>query len=878
VKITVFTRYIDKFSLNLGIINLKTLRFAYMNTSLVNPQIVDLLSRITGQKLTQRELTPSVIFLANLVTILLGVIFVDGVVADEEKQRLLTTLYRFSTPESGVRQLTHLMIKGVKENQLYKKVNNLVTVNIPLSDSEKLLLIGFGYEMSAADGEMDSREKQYLEIIAKKLEINQKHLAVLEAGFTNQNIVDSIALDEVQFLLNPSQFHNLGSLFIKAASDMLATLPAKPENKVTKRTIKSYDELKKFQKHQKELDYFCFRLFQIVEDCQERGFLAYTLIDEVGKVSKQLQSQSFRLAVVGEFSKGKSTLLNALLGEEIQPVREIPCSGAVTVLKYGTQKRVVCRYKDGREEEIPFNDYQQKATISEDAALGCLSDELANNEIEEIVFEHPNLELCSSGVEIIDSPGLNEHPERTAITQRIIKDTDAAIFLTNVSCSLTQGERDLLQDLKIQLNHGKENEPANNLFVVGNFMDLVQTEKGREQVQQRIKRFVQGENPLIIGENRIHFISAQSALKAFVQGNEDEYSKSFDNFTRSIENFLINERGVIKNNRSVADIGYLVQNILNGLEQAEEILDGKVNISEAEKQKIFEQIGEASGREVKIRLIASQLIEQVIEEAAESWDEWREKLGDRMAAKSQKWYSEHSPVWSQDKLIKDYTNQFIRDLSKEIDDWGNKQLKDVILQNNLKILNANIEYELDAIQSNFKNIEQQINAKFSEQLQLSINGITDDFMGLGGLGGGIGIGGALAAGLIVFTGIGFVAIIIASLAATIAGSFGLGMFDVDGLHDQIKFKIFETGFQKFDESIDKLSDKLDEITTSVFDTKVESASRVISQAIALYENLIEQHEQAHKETVKEQQRKKAWICEKRQEIEKIKNDIEAILQ
>ncbi len=849
-----------------------------MDTSLVNPQLVDLLSRITGQKLTQRELTPPIIFLANLVTILLGVILVDGIVAEEEKQRLLTTLYRFSTPESGVRQLTHLMIKGIKENQIYKKVNDLLTVSIPLSDSEKLLLIGFGYEMSAADGEMDFREKQYLEIVAKKLGINQKHLAVLEAKFNNQNIVDSIALDEVRFLLDPSQFQNLDLMFVKAASDMLATLPGKLENKVTKRTKKSYERLKRFQKHHKELDYFCYRLFQIVQDCQERGFLAYTLIDEVGKVSKQLQSQSFRLAVVGEFSQGKSTLLNALLGEEIQPVREIPCSGAVTVLKYGIQKRVICRYKDGREEEIPFSEYQLKATISEDAALGCLSDELAHSDIEEIIFEHPDLELCSSGVEIIDSPGLNEHAERTAITQRILKDTDAVIFLTNASRSLTQGERDLLQDLKIQLNHGKENEPANNLFVVGNFMDLVRTEKGREQVQERIKRFVQRENPLITGENRIHFISAQAALDAFLQGNEDEYSKSFDNFTQSVENFLINERGVIKNNRSVADIGYLVQKTLNGLEQAEQILDGKVNISEAEKLKIFEQIGEASGRDVRIRLVASQLIEQVIEEAAESWDKWREGLGDRMAEKSQRWSSEHSPVWSQNELIKDYTNQFVKDLSKEIDEWGNTELKDVILQNNLKILDTRIEYELDAIQSEFKNIEQQVKADFSEQLQISIDGIQDDSMGLGGLNRGLGMGGTLAVGLLAFTGIGFIGIIIASLAATIAGSFGLGMFDVDGLHDKIKMKIFEIGFQKFDESIDKVSEKLHEITHSVFDTKVESASRVIAQAIALYENLIEQHEQAHKETVEEHQTQKAWISEKRQEIEKVKNDIEAILQ
>ncbi|MFN5872500.1 MAG: dynamin family protein, partial [Aphanizomenon sp.] len=86
-----------------------------MNTSRVTSETVDLLSRITGQKLSQRDITPQVLFLASLVTVLMGVIFVDGTVEEQEKQRLLKILYRFSLPESDVRRLTHLMIKGVKE-------------------------------------------------------------------------------------------------------------------------------------------------------------------------------------------------------------------------------------------------------------------------------------------------------------------------------------------------------------------------------------------------------------------------------------------------------------------------------------------------------------------------------------------------------------------------------------------------------------------------------------------------------------------------------------------------------------------------------------------------------------------------------------------
>ncbi|MEH2000469.1 MAG: dynamin family protein [Nostoc sp.] len=849
-----------------------------MDTSLASSKTVELLSQIIGQKLTQKNLTPPVIFLANLVTVLLGVIFVDGTVAESEKQRLLTTLYRFSIPESDVRKLTHLMIKGVKENQVYKQINNLLSLAAPLSESEKLLLIGFGYEMSAVDGEIDSSEKKYLEIVAKHLGIKPQHLVVLEAGFTHQTNVELIALDEVHFLLNLARFQELDIIFVKAASDMLAVLPAKPEHKITKlhRNV-SYGELKKFQEYRTQLDNCCYQLFQIIQDCTNRGFLPHTLIEELGKVSQKIQSQRFRLSVLGEFSQGKSTLLNALLGEEIQPVREIPCSGIVTVLKYGIKKRVVCRYKDGQEEEIPFEQYQLKATISEDAALGCLSDELAHNEIDEIVFEHPDLELCSSGVEIVDSPGLNEHPERTAITQKLLKDTDAVIFLTNASRSLTQVERDLLQDVRTQLNHGKENEPANNLFIVGNFIDLVRSEKGREQVQQRIERFVQGQNPIVAGENRVHFISAQAALDAILRGTEDDYLKAFQHFTQSLEKFLTFDSGRVKIKHSISQINRVIEKGLDGLYKSKGTLDGKIQISEAEKQKILEKIGEASGRDVRIRLLSDQLIDKVFEQAAESWDKWREGLSDRMAQKSQYWNSEHNPVLSQDKLIRDYTYQFIRDLSIEIDEWGNKKFKEVILQENLKYLDTNIVYELDAIQGEFNSLDQNIRTNFSEELKLSIKGINDDFMGMGGIGGGIGIGGALAAGLIVFTGLGFIAVIVASLAATIAGSFGFGMLDFDGLKDQIKGKVFELGFQKFDESTDKLSEKLDEIVGSVFEKRVESASRVIAQAIALYENLLEQQEKAHNETLEQREAEKIWIYQKRQELEQVQNRLEIIL-
>ena len=113
-------------------------------------------------------------------------------------------------------------------------------------------------------------------------------------------------------------------------------------------------------------------------------------------------------------------------------MRDIPCSGTVTVLKYVLQQRVICKYTDGRERgRFYLSNIKIKHRFLRKAALGSFGDKSVNSEIKEIIFEHPNLELCTNGVEIIDTPGLNEQAERTLVTEQVLKTTDAVIFLTH---------------------------------------------------------------------------------------------------------------------------------------------------------------------------------------------------------------------------------------------------------------------------------------------------------------------------------------------------------------------------------------------------------------------------------------------------------------
>jgi len=852
-----------------------------MNPSLTENQVVDFLSKITGQKMSQRDVTPLVIFIANVIIVLLGVMFADGVVTDKEKQKLVEILDRFSTPEVDTRRFKYLMIRGVKEYQLYIKFNELVTLSNLLSEPEQLLLIGLGYEMSTINGKLGWREQRYLETLAKHVGVKPQHFAILECAFKSQENFDIADINEVDNLLNTlhpegknteaiKQYSDELNEAIKQYSNELKVLSVGSKAKKTQPRVSIYYEgLKKFQGFSKQLGNYCHHIFQIVQSCHELGFLPQDLIGEVSALSRKLQLHRFRLAIIGEFSQGKSTLINALLGEEIQPMQEIPCNGTVVVLKYGEQKRIICRYKDGTEEEIPFVDYQQKVSIFRDAVTGAINEELAQSTIDEIVVEHPNLALCNSGVEIIDSPGLNENPELTAITQNLLQNIDAAIFVTNASRALTQSERELLNKLRIQLNGGKDDEPANNLFVVCNFIDLINTEKSREQVKKRIYSIVEGAQPIITGKNRVHFISAQAALNAILNGYEDEYRKSFDIFVKSIERFLIIERGRLKLQPLSEQLNALIQTIIKKLNGFKDELEANIKIAEHEKRKILEQIGGFSGRDVKITLLTIQLIEQALEQANVSWNEWNEGLEERMILRSEQWNSEHKLFWKQDKLIRDYIQCFVRDLSSEIDEWVNNQLKNAILQESLLKLNRDINYELDAIQSDFNLLDMRSNTIVKEELKLSINNITEQLIELDN----IDFSAALKGELLVFTGIGFIPVTLANITGVIASSFGSMMLDGDGLHEEIKMSVLETGLQKFDESLDKIYEKLQENIEKFFDTKVESVSRVIEGAIGAYEKLLEQQEKSHQEMLEQHYATKSQILEKCEELEQLNKKI-----
>jgi ABC-type uncharacterized transport system ATPase component len=79
------------------------------------------------------------------------------------------------------------------------------------------------------------------------------------------------------------------------------------------------------------------------------------LARRASSLRERLRAGRFYIAVLGEFKRGKSTLVNALLGTELLPTGALPLTAVATELSHGTTGATIV-YLDGHSEEVPLDE------------------------------------------------------------------------------------------------------------------------------------------------------------------------------------------------------------------------------------------------------------------------------------------------------------------------------------------------------------------------------------------------------------------------------------------------------------------------------------------------------------------------------------------
>lgn len=230
----------------------------------------------------------------------------------------------------------------------------------------------------------------------------------------------------------------------------------------------------------------------------------HLLQQDVNAVCQQSGRSNFRIAVFGPFNYGKSTLLNALLGERALPIDLIPTTGAAITVRYGETLRSQIHFKDGRTVEETGTEILKQFAI--------LDDERRMRDDVTAVFvfcPHPFLKL---GVELVDLPGTNDRDAQDALVKDQLLSADLIIQVLDGRKLMTLGEREHLRDWL--LDRGIETV----VFVV-NFLNLLEPEE-QKQVYNRLRFVAESfRSQLPPGVSNLYRVDALPALRARLKGN-----------------------------------------------------------------------------------------------------------------------------------------------------------------------------------------------------------------------------------------------------------------------------------------------------------------------------------------------------------------------
>jgi GTPase SAR1 family protein len=240
-------------------------------------------------------------------------------------------------------------------------------------------------------------------------------------------------------------------------------------------------------------------------------------------LDRKLAEQRFNVVVVGEFKRGKTTFVNALLGSEVLPAAVVPLTSVVTAVTWGDEIRAEITLLDGRVEEIPPVELARYVTErgNPENSLG----------VRRAVLSFP-AEQLRDGVFLVDTPGVGSiYAHNTETARAFIREADVAIFLTSADPPISAAELEFLEEVD-----GETVE----LFFVLNKVDYL-----NEPDRAEALGFTEQVLTRTLGRDvMVYPVSARSALEAKLENDPVRLRESgLAGFELDFHEFLLRDKG-----------------------------------------------------------------------------------------------------------------------------------------------------------------------------------------------------------------------------------------------------------------------------------------------------------------------------------------------
>ncbi|GER94700.1 hypothetical protein A45J_2464 [hot springs metagenome] len=367
------------------------------------------------------------------------------------------------------------------------------------------------------------------------------------------------------------------------------------------------------------------------------------------ELREKIEKNTFNLVVVGQFKRGKTSLINALLGADILPVAVVPLTSIVTIMTYGEALRIKVYFNDGRVSEIKPESLPEYVT--EKGNPKNIKD------VSEVIITYPSPYL-KDGVRLIDTPGVGSiYQHNTDVAYQYLPKSDAALFLLSVDQPMSKAELDFLNDVK---------EYSNKIFFLLNKADYLNEKDIQESIEfsKAVLRDVMGVDV------KIFPVSARLALEAKQSNSQEMLQKSrLPEFSDVLNRFLIEEKGKIlilsvTNNllRIISQARFEIELELKSLTAPLDELQKKVSVFETKKQEV---LLEKQDFDILLDGETKRLLKNILDEDIEKF---KKELMPQVMANLENYYNENKGM-SLKELHKALEQQVITEVKQAFSGW-----------------------------------------------------------------------------------------------------------------------------------------------------------------------------------------------------------------
>lgn len=250
------------------------------------------------------------------------------------------------------------------------------------------------------------------------------------------------------------------------------------------------------------------------------------LKERASSARSRLLRERLKILVVGEFSRGKSTFVNALVGRPVLPSKVNPTTATINILRGAEAGVAKVEFNDGTTEEHPLP--EQRVNRFLDSIVTVANERAAS--IRTVTIETPG-RLDALKADIVDTPGVNDLDQaREEVTFSYLREADSAVMVLDAQQPLSDSERTFLVDKVMSAD-------VNRIVFVVNKADEILYDGDVADIE-RVVDYVRGRLRDLVGiaDPKVFAVSAKSALRARYKGQDDPFPLPFADFeSRLIE-------------------------------------------------------------------------------------------------------------------------------------------------------------------------------------------------------------------------------------------------------------------------------------------------------------------------------------------------------